>query len=337
MMDRRTMMGLSAAAMASVTLPKGAAWAQVPGHWPRSMTMGTAALGGTFVIYGQGWATLISETLKVPVSTQVTQGPNQNLVLVHTKRVELGMTTMGPAFEAWTGVLELNKGVEHRDVRAMFPMYETPFQIVTMQKAGAANITSVRGLNGKVVGVGPAAGTPGTYFPRWFKELGLNVTIRNGGAADMASQLTDGRLDAFAFAAGLPISSFTELETQAKVNMFTFTPEEFAQLQPKNPFISPFTIQPGTYKTLTQPQQTVAMWNFAIAHKDLPADLVYAIVKTVHDNHRRMVQVHAAAEATLPQNIVHNKFMFFHPGAIRHYRELGLAIPKELEPPEFRG
>lgn len=325
--DRRSFLALGAGAAATAALSAPAIAQQA--NWPRSMTLATASPGGAFAVYGQAWAQLISDIVKVPTSTQQTQGPNQNMVLVQSRRAELGMTTMGPAQEAITGVLELAPNVRHTDVRALFPMYETPFQIITTRRSG---ITSVAQLAGKTVGVGPAAGTPGTYFPRWFRELGINVTIRNGTAADMASQVADGRLDAFAFAAGVPIPAFSELETtvQGGVNMFAFSEAEMARLLPNNPFISPFTIPVGTYRTLTAPSLTVAMWNVTICHRTMEESLAYEITKQSLENANRLVTAIKAAEATLARNVEHNKVVPFHPGAVRYYREKGIAIPQNM-------
>lgn len=330
-MKRRDLLALSGVA-AAASFASLAQAQTPPAHWPRSMVLGTAAPGGAFAVYGQALATLISDITKVPTSTQQTQGPNQNLVLVQTRRAQLGMTTMGPAWEALNGELEIARGVRHADLRALFPMYETPFQIVSLQRQGAANITSVAQLAGKTVGVGPRAGTPGTYFPRWFNDLGVNVTIRNGSASDMASQLADGRLDAFAFAAGIPIPAFTELETQTRINFFTFTSEQIDRIIPTNPYVSRFTIPTGTYRTLTEQQVTLAMWNFAFCHRELPEDLAYEIMKGVLENHQRLVTAIRAAETTKAENLVHNTFMPFHPGAVRYYREKGLAVPTQLVP-----
>jgi uncharacterized protein len=325
--DRRKFLALGAGAAAAGALSAPAIAQQA--SWPRSMTLGTASPGGAFAVYGQAWAQLISDIVKVPTSTQQTQGPNQNLVLVQSRRAELGMTTMGPAQEAISGVLELAPNVRHTDVRALFPMYETPFQIITTRRSG---ITSAAQLAGKTVGVGPAAGTPGTYFPRWFRELGINVTIRNGTASDMASQVADGRLDAFAFAAGVPIPAFSEMETtvQGGVNMFAFSQAEMARLLPSNPFVSPFTIPVGTYRTLTTPSMTLAMWNVTICHRTLEESLAYEITKQSLENANRLVTAIKAAEATLAKNVEHNKVVPFHPGAARYYREKGLTIPANM-------
>src|SRR5688572_26629841 len=70
---------------------------------PKSLTLGTASVGGTYFVYGGVVAKLLTDKLGITVSTQQTQGPNQNVILVNDKGVELGMSTMGIAFQAWNG------------------------------------------------------------------------------------------------------------------------------------------------------------------------------------------------------------------------------------------
>jgi hypothetical protein len=308
-------------------LMAGPAAAQKAG-WPKSLTLGTASVGGTFFIYGQVWATLAGDTIGVPISTQQTQGPNQNIILVESKQVELGMTTMGIALQAWKGEGAWTQGKKFQSIRALFPMYDTPFHFITTDKTG---IKSVKDLNGRTVGVGPRAGTPGTYFPLMFEALGVKPSaIRFGGASDMGGQLGDGLLDAFPFAAGLPISAFSEIEAQRSVVFFGFTKDEIKTLTTKFPELAETKIPAGTYKTLKEDQPTVGVFNFAIAHKDLPDDLAYEIVKAVMDNNERMKQGHAAAVETIPANAAKNTFLPFHPGAAKYFREKGVAIPENL-------
>ena len=297
-------------------------------NWPKSLTLGTASVGGTFFIYGQVWATLAGDTIGVPISTQQTQGPNQNIILVDSKQVELGMTTMGIALQAWKGEGAWTQGKKFQNIRALFPMYDTPFHFITTDKTG---IKSVKDLNGRSVGVGPRAGTPGTYFPMMFEALGVKPSaIRYGGASDMGGQLGDGLLDAFPFAAGLPISAYSEIEAQRGVVFFGFTKDEIKTLTTKFPELAETKIPAGTYKTLKEDQPTVGVFNFAIAHKDLPDDLAYAIVKAVMDNNEHMKQGHAAAIETVPANAAKNTFLPFHPGAAKYFREKGIAIPENL-------
>jgi uncharacterized protein len=303
--------------------------------WPTSLTIGTASVGGTYFIYGGGWANLIQQQLGVPTSTEVTGGPNQNMILVQNQNVELGMVTMGPAWEGWTGEGDwVPGGQEMKDVRALFPMYGTPFHIIALQGSG---ITSVEQLEGRAVGVGPAGGTPGTYFPRFFEAVGVNVRARQAGASDLASQLMDGQIDAFAFAAGIPVSSFLEVEAQRPVVIFTFDEEQRQQLLDTFPFyLSEDTIPADAYNSLDEDLVTVGMYNVAIGHADLPEDFVYEMVKAVHENQQFLIETHQSAEDTVPENMLpNNTFLWMHPGAIRYYEEIGIEIPEELIPPEY--
>ncbi|MBU0723869.1 MAG: TAXI family TRAP transporter solute-binding subunit [Alphaproteobacteria bacterium] len=299
--------------------------AQDKANWPKTLTLGTASVGGTYFIYGQVWATLVGEKIGIPINTQQTQGPNQNIILTQQKDIDLGMTTMGVALQAWEG-----KGwakEKYSNIRALFPMYDTPFHFVALKRSG---IKSVKDLNGKNIGVGPKAGTPGTYFPIMFDALGIKATIRNGQASDMSSQVADGLLASFAFAAGLPIAAFSELEATNEVTFFGFTDDEIKKLQAAAPELSETVIPKATYKSMTQDDKTVGVYNFAIAHKDLPASLTYEIVKAIHANHGELVKGHSAAKETLPENVTKNTFLPFHPGAARYYKEAGIAIPEKL-------
>jgi len=318
---KRLFFGLVALALAA------AAHAQPKPGWPKTLTLGTASVGGTYFVYGQVWASLVNEKLGTNISTQQTQGPNQNIILADSRQVDLGMTTMGVALQAWNGSGDWTKGRKYTNIRATFPMYDTPFHFIALEKSG---IKSVKDLDGRKSGIGPRAGTCGTYFPMMFRTLGINTTIRNGQASDMAANLQDGLIDAFPFCAGVPIAAYAELETTNKVRFFTFTNDEIQRLKKAMPELSDSVIPKGTYKQLTEDHRTVGVYNFGIAHKDLPEDLVYAITKTVLENNAQMVKGHAAAKETVVENWNRNTFLPFHPGAVRYYKEKGINIPAHL-------
>jgi uncharacterized protein len=295
----------------------------------KSVTLGTASTGGTYFVYGGVIASLLTnKNIGLTVSTQQTQGPNQNIVLVSEKKVELGMTTMGVAFHAWEGTADgWTKGKKYQDIRALFPMYDTPFHFIALTKSG---LKTVADLKGKTVGVGPRAGTCGTYFPLMFKSLKIDTTIQYGQASDMASRLSDGLIAAFPFCAGVPIAAYSELEASREVTFFTFTDAEIAQLKKDIPELSDSIVPKGTYKTLKEDHKTVGVYNFFIVHKDLDADTAYKITKAVLENNAEMVKGHAAAVETVMKNWDKNTFLPFHPGAVKYYAEKGVKIPDKL-------
>jgi hypothetical protein len=319
----------SLAALAACALSAGVAFAQPKPNpaWAKNLTLGTASVGGTYFVYGQVWASLVNEKTGTTISTQQTQGPNQNIILTDSKQVDFGMTTMGVALQAWNGTADWTKGKKFQNIRATFPMYDTPFHFIALEKSG---IKSVKELAGKKSGIGPRAGTCGTYFPMMFKILGIDTTIRNGQGSDMAANLQDGLIDAFPFCAGMPIAAHSELETTNKVRFFTFTDDEIKKLKAALPELSDAVIPKGTYKQLTEDHKTVGLFNFAIAHKDIPEDLVYAVTKAVLENNPQMVKGHAAAKETVLANWNRNTFLPFHPGAVRYFKEKGINVPANL-------
>ena len=324
----KSLLGRLAAGLVAVSFA-GLALAQAKPNsaWPKTLTLGTASVGGTYFVYGQVWASLVNEKIGTSISTQQTQGPNQNIILTDSRQLDFGMTTMGVALQAWTGAGDWTKGQKYQNIRATFPMYDTPFHFLALEKSG---IKSVKDLVGKKSGVGPRAGTCGTYYPLMFKALGIDTTIRNGQASDMAANLQDGLIDAFPFCAGVPIAAYSELETTNKVRFFTYTEDELKKLKAALPELSDSLIPKGTYKQQTEDHKTVGVFNFGIAHKDLPDDLVYAVVKAVLENSAQMAKGHAAAKETLTENWNRNTFLPFHPGAVRYYREKGINVPANL-------
>ena len=316
------------AAMAAATLLAVPASAQDREGWPTSLTIGTASQGGTYFIYGTGLAGLITESLGVNASGEVTGGPVQNATLVETGDHQIGLVTMGPAYEAWTGESELAPGVEHKSLRALFPMYQTPFQAVALKSSG---IETLADLEGKRVSVGPAGGTAATYWPRFFEINGVTADISYSGANDAVSQVKDGLIDAFAFAAGVPIAAFAQIAAENPVNIFAFTGDEATKILEARPELAAFDIPGGLYEGYPDPQATVSLWNFAVAHQEMPESLAYEITKLVMENNDRMKAIHATAAETIAANTDKNTFLPFHPGAVRYYEEAGIAIPDELK------
>ncbi|MEQ8965827.1 MAG: TAXI family TRAP transporter solute-binding subunit [Azospirillaceae bacterium] len=328
---RRSVLSLPLAVSLALTASLGLGIAAAPAeaqHMPESFTVGTASQGGTYFIYGSGWANLVGETLGISGGGEVTGGPVQNAALVQTGELEFGMVTLGPAYEAWTGNSPLAPGLEHDKLRAVFPMYQTPFSLITLASSGIERVTDIP--DGATVGVGPAGGTSDTYFPAMLESLGVSIDKRNGGASDLAGQLQDGLIDVFAFAAGVPVSAFSQLEAQVDVNIFGFTPEEVATLQEDFP-VAEFTIPASMYQSVDGDIGSVAMWNFAVTTADMSEEFVYQVTKTVMENHERMMEIHSAARETLPENFDKNTFLPWHPGAVRWFEENGYDIPDDLE------
>jgi len=299
--------------------------------WPESFTVGTASQGGTFFVYGSGWANLVADELGISGGGEVTGGPMQNMALVHTGEVQFGLTTMGPAAESYAGTNPIAPGLEMTNACAMFPMYQTPFSVTVLSSTGIEDIADIPA--GARIGFGPAGSSSDTYFPLMLEALGVEFERRNGGWDDLGGQLQDGLLDVIAFAAGVPIPTVSQLEVQTDVNIIEFTEEQQATILDQFP-VSPFDIEADTYTTLTESARSVAMWNFAIANCDLPESFVYAVTDVIMSDNERMVGIHNAAAETLPEHWDKNTALMWHPGAARWFTENAGAT---IDPEDIHG
>jgi TRAP transporter TAXI family solute receptor len=291
-------------------------------HWPDSLTIGTASPGGTYHAYGEGLARILSRELGIPVATRPTEGPNENIMLLEAGQIQLAFVTLGIALQAWNGTGDWTGGKQMRAMRAIFPMYDTPFQFAVPRDSPIQSMTD---LTGKRVGVGPHGGTSGTYIPEFFRTLKIDATLVNGDWDELASQLQERKLDALAVAAGVPFPSFIELERKTKLRYLPLAANQIVDLRLTMPELGPSVVAAGVYPSLLRHYQTVGLYNFAVAHRDLPSDLVYAIVDAVFANREELSEAHPAASATVPANFTRNTFLPFHDGASRWYHNKAVS------------
>ena len=291
-------------------------------NWPDQLAIGTASPGGTYYVYGEGLARLLTRALALPVMRLPTEGPAQNIELLESGEAKLGFVTTGIALQAWNGTGIWAGKRPARSMRVAFPMYDTPFQLIVLQESGLRAVSEM-GL--KRVAIGPRGGTSAAYVPEFFNTLKIPVQFVFGEWEELAALMQRRELDVIAGAGGVPLPAFIELEAKQKVRYIAFTPEQIAALRLAMPELTPSLIPAGSYPSLLRPYQTLGLYNFAVAHELLPDDLVYNVVRSVFEHHEEMMEVHSAAAATIPANMDHNSFLPLHPGAIRYYAQIGRA------------
>jgi TRAP transporter TAXI family solute receptor len=296
---------------------------------PKSLTLGSASPGGVYYIYGEGVARLLTEKLAITVNHLPTQGPVHNVRLIESGGADFGMITMGVGLQGWNGSADWTGGQRFRKMRALFPMYDTPFHIVVLKRSG---ISTVAQLEQKRIGVGPRAGTGGTYIPVMMKLLGISAHISNGSFANMASELFAGGFDAIVTLTGAPMPAIQEAGAKEPITFIDLSSEQRDTIRKAIPELSSSIIPAGTYPSLDKDYMTLGVYNFVVARADLPDDVAYNVVKAIHENQALLVQIHPAGRETLPQNTDKNTFLPFHPGAARYYREIGIKIPDFLVP-----
>jgi TRAP transporter TAXI family solute receptor len=298
-------------------------------NWPKSLTLATASPGGVYYVYGDELAKILTEKLGIPVNPLPTQGPVHNVKLLDSGGAQLGLITMGVGLQGWKGTGDWTGGKRYGNMRALFPMYDTAFQMAALRRSG---ISDAAQFDKKLVGIGPRAGTGGEYAPLILKALGISAQIGNASWADTTANLLSGQYGAVIMTGGVPFPAMKKAEAKEPLTLIALTPQQIELIRKALPELSVSTIPNGTYSSQDKDVVTIGVYNFAVGRADLPDDLVYQLVKAVFASQPRLVKVTATASDTIPQNVVKDTFLPFHPGAARYYREIGIKIPDSLAP-----
>jgi TRAP transporter TAXI family solute receptor len=281
----------------------------------------SAGPGSAFLPYAQGVAGH-AFVKGLRVQALETTGSIENIRKVNVETGRAGTVFMGSAYEAYTGSGAWTKGEKFTNLRALFPMYETSFQMAALNSSG---INSLRALAGKRVGVGPAGGPAEVFFVGLVEALNIKTVIVNGQPAEMVKDMLEGRIDVLWQGSPPPIPSLNNVLDLAPATVFGLTADEQAAMIKRFPFLTRATVPPGTYKNQTAPILSAAAWNFVLVHKDFPVADAYLLTKAVMSASDPRTQIYPAAANTRAADAAANTFLPFHPGALKYYREAGVT------------
>ena len=287
----------------------------------------TGGTGGVYFILGGGLAKLISLNIpNVEATAEVTSASVDNMRLIGAKRADLALTLADTAFDAFKG-LEAFKGNPVPAV-TLTPLYNNYNHLVTVEGTG---INAITDLKGKRVSVGsPGSGTEVTAL-RLLEAAGLDPDrdIRKDrlGVAPSVDALRDKKIDAFFWSGGLPTSAVLDLAV---------TPGLRIKLIPLDSLIPALQKKYGTiyfratisreyYVGLPANVPTIGTVNLLVVHKDFDANLAYQITKLIFEKRAELAQVHQEAYNVTLLNAGERSPLPFHPGAVRYFKERGVA------------
>jgi TRAP transporter TAXI family solute receptor len=322
-MSRRSVLGLGAAAAASLVVPgcsRGRSDEPAPAG---PATLATGNKGGVYYEFGDGLAKLVGEVTGMEMQTEPSGGSVDNLQLVASMKKDLGFTTSDSALAAYEGT-----GVfSSRSLRftALARTYDNYVHVVVPI---ASDVVELKHLAGKTVNVGPA--NSGTKVAA---ELILNTAkLRNVSTTNYSLEKAVAELqkradnqgkgpgiDALIWSGGLPTRPFEALQKSVGFRLVDIglVAEEIALKEFGGYIVS--SIPPSVYG-LAGSVPTLAIPNYLIARPNLSDSWAWWTVNTMFRRQNDLMAAHPEAGSLDPRSAIATMPIPLHPAAERWYR-----------------
>jgi hypothetical protein len=272
---------------------------------------------------------------EISITVVETGGWVENLSRMRQGLLKLASVNPISAYQAFHGLHDF-KDQKNPNIRMLLVSAFTPQTFIVGKNTG---VTTIEGLKGVKMAWNPL--TTSERLARMFLDaLGVQPDYKLGGTSSNLEAIKAGTVDAWS-RPGFRDGAIMELALSRPLNFLNVTDEQLKKYNEKYPAQGkPILSPPGQYKGQEKAYQTLAFMEGDMVDKDVPADVIYKIMKAIYEKRMDMVKVDASRReggfADFPKLTMEYCDVYLHPGAVKFYQELGLKIPEKLLPPEMK-
>ena len=294
----------------------------------QTLGIGTAPQGTIGYNMGSAIAKALSETEKIQSRVQPYSGSSAVFPLVNTGEMDLTVGNVLEAQEAANGEGPYS-GRKQGNLRIIAVIF--PLQVGLFVRKDAP-IRAIADLKGRRVTYG--------YTAQVTLKRVVDAILANGGidASDIktalvpnvvrgADDFAEGRADAGFFAIGAgKVSEVDKAVGGIRFLPLSDEPKAAERMKKLFPYAYVSEVKPGpAYPGVVAPTKLMAYDYLLLAGAHLKDDLAYRIAKTLHEQKAKLADSLRAFEAFDVQKMHKPMPAPFHPGALKFYKEKGLA------------
>ncbi len=292
------------------------------------VSIGTGGVTGVYYPTGGAICRLVNKGRKehgVRCSVESTGGSVYNLNTIRQGELDFGVAQSDWQYHAYNGTSKFEEQGAFENLRAVFSVHPEPFTVVARADSG---ISSFADLAGKRVNIGnPGSGQRGTMEVvmgtlGWDK--GTFALASELKSAEQSQALCDNKIDAMIFTVGHPSGSIKEATTSCDSVLVPVTGAEINKLVGDNDYYRHATIPGGMYRGTDDDTETFGVGATFVSSADVPAEVVYVVVKAVFENFDQFKKLHPAFANLKPEEMIKDGLSApLHDGAAQYYKEKG--------------
>lgn len=291
------------------------------------ISIGTGGVTGVYYPTGGAICRLVNKNRKehgIRCSAESTGGSIYNINTIRAGELEFGVAQSDWQFHSYNGTSKFEEQGKFENLRAVFSVHPEPVTILARADAGIDNISDIKG---KRLNIGnPGSGTRGTWevieeAMGWErKDLKLASEMKS---AETGQALCDGKIDAYFWLVGHPSALTQESLATCDAKLVNATGPAIDKLVADNPYYRTATIPAGMYNNDSD-INTFGVGATFVSSADVPAEVVYVVVKAVFENFDAFKKLHPAfGNLTEAEMISDSLSAPLHDGAVKYYKERG--------------
>ena len=284
--------------------------------------------GGSWYPYGAKIMELIGKQVKGVSTSNGPGGGVGNVRDVSKGTAELGWTFGNTAYDGFNGQGKFKK--KRSNIRFFANLYPGVLQTAVPAKS---KIRTYADLKDKQFSPGKLTFSGNIAVENLLKLYGVTYgqikknggTIHRVGYKDSVALMKDGHIDAFVGLTTAPNSSFIALDFSPGIRFLPIESGIADKYIKTYPGFIKTTLRKGTYKGLKTDVPTIASPTVIIINKKISNDLAYNMAKALWSSHGELVKVNKYWNNVQLKNAVAGAAIPVHPGALRYYKEQGVA------------
>lgn len=300
--------------------------------------LGTATAGGTSHPVGVTLSALIKIKLLpregIDLDVINTQGSLENTELLRADELQFAILSRLDARDSWSGAGRFAERGPDRKLRAVASLLRSAQHFVIRKDfVETGTLSDFANLRGRRVSLGRSTSGTRVEHDVLFANLGFDIEkdfiLEDLGYAASAKAFAAGEIDGMGLSAGVPVpalaTTLNELGNEAV--LLSITDEQMIAADGGLDLWSREIVPAGSYPGQTVDVPTIASNNILAVSSDVPEDQVYAITRTIFENLPFLHQMHPATKDIMLEGAVTDLPMPIHPGALRYYEDVGVAVP----------
>ena len=292
----------------------------------KRISIGSNRQGSVFFMLASGFAKHIQENLKIRSTAQPHAGSSVYLSLVDNGEITLGLNNSMDTAAAVRGQAPFRKKLDN--VRILARVWIIAEGLLVRGDSGIKSLSDLRGK--RVVSDVKTLVSMGIITRHYLASGSVTfddlVAVKSGGIVKNVNMVIEGRADAAVVGLGMPVVRKAHATIPGGVRFLPLGPLGTDEYILSAPGMSPYTAKPTKrLPYVTEPLTLLSIDTYLNAGSAVSNELAYNVVKSLHQNWKKLQKAYGPLRGVKPHQMAPtNNSAFFHPGAVKYYKEAGI-------------